>query len=100
MNCCLVFVSLVCYSFTCIAACECASYSDLYLGYLAVCTGHCDVYVHLGAARLVAAMVISRLDYCNSVFIGLPAEQIARLQRVQKIGYSETVHKCREIKER
>ena len=35
------------------------------------------------AARLVAAMVISRLDYCNSVFIGLPAEQIARLQRVQ-----------------
>ena len=32
------------------------------------------------AARLVAAMVISRLDYCNSVFIGLPAHQIARLQ--------------------
>ena len=35
------------------------------------------------AVRLVAAMVISRLDYCSSVFIGLPAEQIARLQRVQ-----------------
>ena len=35
------------------------------------------------AARLVTAMVISRLDYCNSVFIGLPADQIARLQRVQ-----------------
>ena len=35
------------------------------------------------AARLVAAMVISRLDYCNSVFVGLPADQIARLQRVQ-----------------
>ena len=35
------------------------------------------------AARLVAAMVISCLDYCNSVFIGLPADQIARLQRVQ-----------------
>ena len=35
------------------------------------------------AARLVAAMVISRLDYCNSVFTGLPADQIARLQRVQ-----------------
>ena len=35
------------------------------------------------AARLVAAMVTSRLDYCNSVFIGLPADQIARLQRVQ-----------------
>ena len=35
------------------------------------------------AARLVAAMVISRLDYRNSVFIGLPADQITRLQRVQ-----------------
>ena len=35
------------------------------------------------AARLVAAMVISRLDYCNSVFIGLPADQITQLQRVQ-----------------
>ena len=35
------------------------------------------------AARLVAAMVISRLDYCNSALIGLPADQIARLQRVQ-----------------
>ena len=28
-------------------------------------------------------MVISRLDYCNLVFIGLPGDQIARLQRVQ-----------------
>ena len=35
------------------------------------------------ATRLVAAMVISRLDYFNSVFTGLPADQIARLQRVQ-----------------
>ena len=35
------------------------------------------------AARLVAAMVISRFDYCNSIFTGLPADQIARLQRVQ-----------------
>ena len=28
-------------------------------------------------------MIISRLDYCNSVFTGLPADQIAQLQRVQ-----------------
>ena len=28
-------------------------------------------------------MVISRPDYCNSVFTGLPADHIARLQRVQ-----------------
>ena len=31
-------------------------------------------------ARLVTAMTISRLDYCNSVFAGLPADQVARLQ--------------------
>ena len=34
------------------------------------------------AARLIAA-VVSRLDYCNSVCIGLPADQIARLQQVR-----------------
>ena len=33
--------------------------------------------------RLVAAMIISRLHYCNSVFAGLPADQVARLQRIQ-----------------
>ena len=35
------------------------------------------------AAGLVVAMVISCLDYCNSVFIGLPADQITWLQWVQ-----------------
>ena len=33
--------------------------------------------------RLIAAMIISCLDYCNSVFAGLPADQVARLQRIQ-----------------
>ena len=36
-----------------------------------------------GHCKVVAAMIISRLDYCNSVFAGLPADQIARLQRIQ-----------------
>ena len=34
-------------------------------------------------ARLVAAMIISRLDYCNSVFAGLPADLVAQLQRIK-----------------
>ena len=33
--------------------------------------------------KLVVATVLSRLDYCNSVLIGLPEDQILRLQRVQ-----------------
>jgi len=32
---------------------------------------------------LVTALVLSRLDYCNSVLVGLPAHLISRLQSVQ-----------------
>lgn len=32
--------------------------------------------------RLVVALVLSRLDYCNAVFAGLPAAQLNRLQSV------------------
>lgn len=33
--------------------------------------------------RLVTALISSRLDYCNSVYANLSAEEIERLQRVQ-----------------
>ena len=33
--------------------------------------------------QLVISLVISRIDYCNSVLVGLPASTLAPLQRVQ-----------------
>ena len=41
-------------------------------------------------ARLVAAMIISCLDYCNSVFAGLSIDQIARLKRIQNNAARKT----------
>lgn len=35
---------------------------------------------------LVLALVLSRLDYCNTLHVGLPEEQIGRLQRVQNMA--------------
>ena len=33
-------------------------------------------------ARLVPALIISRLDYCNAILANLPASTLAPLQRV------------------
>ena len=49
-------------------------------------------------ARLVAAMIISRLDYCNSAFAGLPADKVARLQRFQNNAARLVMKKKREKK--
>ena len=33
--------------------------------------------------RLVHAFISSKIDYCNSILIGLPNEEIDKIQRVQ-----------------
>ena len=48
--------------------------------------------------RLVAAMVISRHYYCSSVFAGLPADQVALLQRIQNNAARLVMEKKEEKK--
>jgi len=45
----------------------------------------CSVRRQLGRdtyPRLISALVLSRLDYCNAVLTGLPAAKVLPLQRV------------------
>jgi hypothetical protein len=42
-----------------------------------------NVISHQALQRVVSALVLSRLDYCNAVLAGLPASTLAPLQRVQ-----------------
>ena len=44
--------------------------------------------------RLVLALVIQRLDYCNSVFAGLPDYTMDVLQRVQNVS-ARVIHKLK-----
>mgnify|MGYP006382823023 CR=1 FL=1 len=42
----------------------------------------CGLLGQEATARLVSAFVLSRLDYCNAILVGLPASTLALLQRV------------------
>jgi len=47
------------------------------------------------AQTLACTIVVSRLDYCNSVLYGAPKSSIARLQRVQNMLAREVLNKPR-----
>ena len=50
------------------------------------------------AASLMSALVLSRLDYCNSLYQGLAKFQIAKLQRVQ--NHAARVAKRKRMRDR
>ena len=45
---------------------------------------HLGPYLNMDSIKkLVSAFVLSRLDYCNSLFAGLSNDKITKLQRIQ-----------------
>ena len=44
---------------------------------------------------LVLGLVISHIDYCNSLFVSLPETDISKLQRIQNVGAKPVLNKPR-----
>ena len=51
-------------------------------------------FLTMDAAKVIAlGMVISHLDYCNSLLVGLPQSEIKKLQRIQNITAKVVLHR-------
>jgi hypothetical protein len=53
-------------------------------------------YLSQGACvQVILGLVISHLDYCNALFIGLPKQEIMKLQRVQNFAAKTVLNKSK-----
>ena len=57
----------------------------------------CPYITYKAASSIAVCLILSKLDYCNSLLSGLPQKQIKRLQAVQNAA-ARTVMKCKKTK--